>query len=31
MVKLKINVSPLGKEGMSSRDIVELRFIGSGN
>lgn len=31
-VKVRINVSPLRKEeGMNSRDIVELEFIGFGN
>lgn len=31
MVKMRINVSPLRKEGMSSRDSVEFKFIGLGN
>lgn len=31
MVNMKINVPPLRKEVMNSRDIVELEFIGLGN
>lgn len=30
MVKMRINVSPLRKEVMNSKDTVELEFIGFG-
>ena len=31
MVKMRINVSPPGKEGMNSRDTVELEFTEFGH